>query len=165
MSANAQTTNDTIRLLVTIDVQSQQQKNLMFTSSAQNTVGELLKKLNGSISGTCQTIYHAPEASGEKFEVAHAYKVKDSFRDMDRVYVTATNSGASKAVGTVVKQTPSVKQMQKTKPQEKSTKEAQLVVEKKEERSPEKQVQIDTTINKNKARRLRKQMEKMKEQK
>jgi hypothetical protein len=53
MSANAQTTNDTIRLLVTIDVQSQQQKNLMFTSSTQNTVGELLKKLNGSISGTC----------------------------------------------------------------------------------------------------------------
>jgi hypothetical protein len=53
MPANTQTTNDTIRLLVTIDVQNQQQKNLMFTSSTQNTVGELLKKLNGSISGTC----------------------------------------------------------------------------------------------------------------
>ena len=124
MPANTQTTNDTIRLLVTIDVQNQQQKNLMFTSSTQNTVGELLKKLNGSISGTCQTIYHTAEASGEKFEIPHAYKVIDSFRDMDRVYVIAKNSGASKVVDVVVKQNPSVKQIQKTKPQEKSIKEA-----------------------------------------
>jgi hypothetical protein len=39
------------------------------------------------------------------------------------------------------------------------------VVEKKEEQSADKKVQFDTTINKNKARRLKKQMEKMKEQK
>jgi|TARA_B110001450_G_C17603622_1_gene474074 hypothetical protein len=110
MSSNTQSTNDTIRLLVTIQVESQPQKNLMLTSSTQSTVAELLKKLNGSISGTCQAIYHATEGSGEKFEVAHAYKVKDSFRDMDRVHVTATAAGgARQAVGTVVKQTPSVK--------------------------------------------------------
>lgn len=85
---------------------------------------------------------------------------------MDRVYVTATASGgASKAVDTAIKQTPSVKQIQKAKPQAKPAKEAKLVVEKKEEKSTDKKVQFDTTINKNKARRLRKQMEKMKEQK
>jgi|TARA_B110000285_G_C15026373_1_gene564382 hypothetical protein len=82
----------------------------MLTASTQSTVGELLKKLNGSISGTCQTIYHAPEASGEKFEIAHDYKVQDSFRDMDKVYVTATAAGgARRAADTAVKQTPSVK--------------------------------------------------------
>ena len=39
-----------------------------------------------------------------------------------------------------------------------------LVVEKKEDKTSEKKVGFDTTINKNKARRLKKQMEKMKEQ-
>jgi len=84
---------------------------MMLTSSATNTVGELLKRLNGSISGTCSAIYHAPEASGDKFEVAHNYKVADSFRDMDRVYVTATatKGAAGKAVNSAKEQTPSVK--------------------------------------------------------
>ena len=112
MSSNTQTTNDTIRLLVTIQVENQQQKNLMLTSSTQSTVADLLKKLSGSIPGTCQAIYHAAEGSGERFEVATAYKVKDSFRDMEKVYVTATAAGgARQAVDVAVKRAPSVKEV------------------------------------------------------
>lgn len=92
------TTNQTIRLLITIESQpsnnasksSSNQKNFMLPVSQQGLVKSLLERIQKSSpeGSVCQNI-SLQLSSGERFEVSQDLKIQDSFKDMDKVFVKA----------------------------------------------------------------------------